>query len=99
MQSDRVATHILWRSTSLRVEQLRSAVREGVAVQEASAFGRWLLNSGVLGFLSEQDFQVKRTELEQINSQLAHLTAELAKLAQQNSATESGNALRLFQAG
>jgi len=51
MQTDKVFLHILWRETSNRIEVLQGRVNEGVDVDAASEFARWLRFSGVLKLL------------------------------------------------
>jgi len=50
-----VDLHVLWRETDTRVDVLARRVREGVDVQAASEFCRWLRNSGVLGVLAHHE--------------------------------------------
>jgi len=56
VQIDKVGLHIIWRATHQRVEQLRARVREGLDVEPASEFARWLENAGILRHLPEQPF-------------------------------------------
>jgi len=51
MQLDKVFLHILWRETSSRLEVLQRRVNEGVEVDAASEFARWLRFSGILKLL------------------------------------------------
>ena len=46
-----VEAHVIWRETDRRLDSLSAQVREGVAVDEASNFGRWLSFSGVIKVL------------------------------------------------
>ncbi len=48
--------YILWRETDTRIDSLMKQVREGVAVDEASNFARWVRFSGVVQILSNADF-------------------------------------------
>jgi len=48
---DQVNLHILWRETSNRVEVLQGRVNEGLDVDAASEFARWLRFSGLLKIL------------------------------------------------
>jgi hypothetical protein len=51
MQFDKLNLHVLWRETSNRIEVLRRRVNEGVDVDAASEFCRWLRFSGILKLL------------------------------------------------
>lgn len=51
MHCDKVFLHVLWRETSSRIEVLQRRVNEGVQVDEASEFCRWLRFCGVLKLL------------------------------------------------
>lgn len=51
MHLDPVALHVLWRETSNRIEVLQGRVNEGVDVDAASEFVRWLRFSGILKLL------------------------------------------------
>jgi len=51
MFTDKVFLHVLWRETSSRIEVLQRRVNEGVDVDAASEFARWLRFSGVLKLL------------------------------------------------
>lgn len=53
LKLDKLTSHILWRETNNRVEELRARVREGVDVLPASEFARWLRFSGILQLLPE----------------------------------------------
>lgn len=123
MKLDKLTSHILWRETHNLVEEYRAHVREGVDVDAASKFARWLRFSGILQMLPENPMplecygaalslsveelisecghwfvhheraktkphaQIPKTELEQINAQLAYLTVQLAKLSPPTSNT------------
>jgi len=50
---DKVQAHVLWRATDTRLDVLAARVREGVDVDAASEFSRWLQNSGVLPLLAQ----------------------------------------------
>jgi len=47
----KVHAHVLWRATDTRLDVLAARVREGLDVDAASEFARWLQNSGVLRLL------------------------------------------------
>lgn len=51
MHCDKVFLHVLWRETSTRVEVLQRRVNEGLDVDAASEFCRWLRFSGILKLL------------------------------------------------
>jgi len=51
MEIDKVFLHVLWRETSNRIGVLQGRVNEGVDVDAASEFCRWLRFSGVLKLL------------------------------------------------
>lgn len=51
MHCDKVFLHVLWRETTRRLEVLQRRVNEGVDVDAASEFARWLRFSGVLKLL------------------------------------------------
>lgn len=51
MELDKVNLHILWRETANRIAVLQRRVNEGVDVDAASEFGRWLRFSGILKLL------------------------------------------------
>ena len=51
-----VTLYQLWAETDCRIDSLAKQVREGVAVDEASNFSRWLVRSGVLKILEATDF-------------------------------------------
>jgi len=51
MHCDKVFLHVLWRETSNRIEVLQGRVNEGLDVDAASDFCRWLRFSGVLKLL------------------------------------------------
>jgi len=51
MLCDKVFLHILWRETSNRIEVLQGRVNEGLDVDAASEFCRWLRFSGILKLL------------------------------------------------
>jgi len=51
MHCDKVFLHVLWRETSNRIEVLQRRVNEGVDVDAASEFCRWLRFSGILKLL------------------------------------------------
>jgi hypothetical protein len=57
MKTDLATLHRIWSETDRRLDSLSKQVREGVNVDEASNFCRWLQFSGVLKFLEpfEQD--------------------------------------------
>lgn len=48
---DKLNLHIIWRETDTRVDVLAARVREGVDVEAASEFCRWLRFSGILKLL------------------------------------------------
>jgi len=50
---NQVQAHVLWRATDTRLDVLGGRVREGVDVDAASEFARWLQNSGVLPLLAQ----------------------------------------------
>jgi len=113
---DPVEAHVLWRETDNRLEVLTARVREGLDVDGASEFSRWLRFTGILTILPQQGFplecnptelsakldklisdcgtwhanherartkpplQIPKTEMEQVNAQLAALTKGLADL-------------------
>ena len=45
--------HILWRETNNRIEHYTKLVAEGMLVDEASQFARWLQFSGLLGVFKQ----------------------------------------------
>lgn len=51
MFTDKVFLHVMWRETSSRIEVLQRRVNEGVDVDGASEFARWLRFSGVIKLL------------------------------------------------
>jgi len=51
MELDKVILHILWRETANRIAVLQGRVNEGVDVDGASEFARWLRFSGLLKIL------------------------------------------------
>ncbi len=51
MEFDKVNLHILWRETANRIAVLQGRVREGVDVDAAAEFARWLRFSGILKLL------------------------------------------------
>jgi len=51
MLCDQVFLHVLWRETSNRIEVLQGRVNEGLDVDAASEFCRWLRFSGILKLL------------------------------------------------
>jgi len=51
MEIDKVLLHLLWRETSNRIGVLQGRVNEGVDVDAASEFARWLRFSGLLKIL------------------------------------------------
>lgn len=51
MQCDLVTFHRIWAETDRRLDSLLAQVREGVGVDEASNFSRWLFFSGILNLL------------------------------------------------
>lgn len=53
---DPVDAHVLWRETDNRVEVLLARVREGIDVDAASEWARWLRFTPILQTLPEQDF-------------------------------------------
>lgn len=67
MSSDLVAFHRIWAETDRRLDSLLAQVREGVGVDEASNFSRWLFFSGVLNLLipheQETPLPVRAAEL------------------------------------
>jgi len=58
MQSDLITLHKLWSETDGRLDSLTRQVREGLAVDEASNFARWLRFSHVIQILQPFDQQV-----------------------------------------
>jgi len=56
LQSDLVTLYRLWAETDCRLDVLAKQVREGLAVDEASNFARWLQFSGVMEILKAADF-------------------------------------------
>lgn len=56
MDIDKVTLHWIWRETDNRIEELSGRVREGLDVQAASEFCRWLQCSRILKLLVEQPF-------------------------------------------
>jgi len=139
MQLDKVFLHVLSRETSNRLEVLEGRVREGVDVDAASEFARWLRFTGLLKLLEQAPederlpvkgrelskrvdalvsdcgnwyarhersrikppAQIPRSELEAINSQLAELRAQLAKLSPStfNTAEAGSPALLVIEGG
>jgi len=55
---DLVTCHRLWSETDRRVDSLRKQVAEGVGVDEASNFVRWIQFSGVLQILKSNSVDV-----------------------------------------
>jgi hypothetical protein len=55
---DLVTYHRIWSETDRRLDALLAQVREGVNVDEASNFSRWLTFSGILGLLSTHEQEV-----------------------------------------
>ena len=53
MEIDKVFLHVLWRETSNRLEVLERRVREGVDIDAASEFARWLRFTGLLRLLEQ----------------------------------------------
>jgi len=51
----KVQAHVLWRETNTRLDVLAGRVREGVDVQAASEFARWLFFSGVIQVLTPHE--------------------------------------------
>jgi len=56
---DKLNSHILWRETNQRVTELHARVREGIDVDAASEFARWLRFSGVLQLVGEYPFPLE----------------------------------------
>jgi len=63
---DILTAHRIWSETDRRIESLLAQVREGVAVDEASNFSRYLIFSGIFGLLLpyEQDVPLPIRSLE-----------------------------------
>jgi len=55
--SDLVTLHWFWNETRNRLESLRHRVREGLDLQEAADFSRYVLYSGLLKILAPHDNQ------------------------------------------
>jgi len=53
MPVDKLFLHVLWRETSTRLEVLQGRVNEGVDVDAASEFARWLRFTGLLKLLEQ----------------------------------------------
>jgi len=58
-QYDAVDAHVLWRETDNRLNVLLARVREGVDVDAASEFARWLRFTPILSTLPVQEFPLK----------------------------------------